>query len=381
MEFKLNPENIRDADPSSLESPKAKLKSPVLSPREQKKENNAVFFHPEVGKLQKKSKKNRAQELQQTHGWLELQYIIFQDNWKIFVYIVSVMWDWLRYIFSFFALLCSFILVSYGIILQLTAFFKEVPSAVSYLLLFLLLALLALMEGIQIAVVEIMKVPLDSLNPGSHAYEIAQLTREKFKLPAFLIGRQVVVVILVLLLTRLTTFTQQVEIWWLPNWFQVGLFQTGLFGALVFVIFGHLVPQVIAAEHPIQFLNIGGPRFPLMKFVIYFTLLVEWTGATHITWPLASGISMLLYKIGVFKERDNLDENATENIATASEENKNSEVLNLKELKSPRKSGFLANILPSMKTGEIRSATKTKNSNVNYEMIISSVPEEEITRI
>lgn len=380
MEFKLDLEKVRKDDIQSDEAPLPEiLKSPILSPREQKKENNAVFFHPEVGKLKKKAK--RTQELQ-THSWLDLQYIIFQENWKIFVYIMSIMWDWMRYIFSFSALLFSFIIVSYAIILQLTSFYKEVPAAVSYLLLFILLGILALMEGIQIAVVELMKLPIESLNPGSHAYDIAQLTREKFRLPSFLMGRQVVVVLVVFLLGRLTTLNQQVDIWWIPNWFQVGLLQTGLFGALIVVIWGQLVPQVIASEHPIQFLNFGGPRFPFMKFVIYFTLFIEWTGSTHATWVIASGLSKLLYKIGLFKESDNdylIESNveATKNTNSNNEEKNNQDILNLKDIKSPRKAGLLAHILPSMDTGDIER-TKPK---VNYELIGGTIADDEITKI
>jgi len=117
-------------------------------------------------------------------------------------------------------------------------------------------------------------------------------------------GRQVVVILISFCLGRLTTLKENIDIWWIPNWIQIGFLQTGFFGALIVIILGHLVPQVIAAENPVQFLNIGGVRFQLMRFILYFTLFIEWTGIIHAVWVISRGISNLLFYFSIFKSID-----------------------------------------------------------------------------
>jgi len=139
------------------------------------------FIHPEINILEKgKMRGNDIKEEQyQTHGFWYLQYFIFQDNWEIFVKIISIMWTWFGYILSSIFLFFSFILISYSILLRLTYFYQQVPGIVSYFLFLLFLGLLALLEGTLIAVVELMNQPLEYLNPESETYFITSLTREK----------------------------------------------------------------------------------------------------------------------------------------------------------------------------------------------------------
>jgi hypothetical protein len=299
-----------------------------LSPKGSKKGNNAMFAHPEAKEARKKKKgRMNESELQQMGFW-SLQKYIFEDNFAIFSVVVMLMFDWFRYIMSFVFLAFSFFFVSYAIVFQLNAFYKEVPTAVAYILFILLLVILSLMEGIQIAIVETLKQPIESIKSATNCHYITSLTRQPHRLQSFLMGRQIIVLFVVFLLGRLSTFTETLDIYWIPTWFQVGLLQTGLFGAITVVILGQLVPQIIASEYPVQFLNFGGYYFPLMKITMYITLIIEWSGIMHATWGISRGIEMFLFKVGLFEadEPQNLGEEKIEKEVTDDEDDDDEEI-------------------------------------------------------
>jgi hypothetical protein len=61
----------------------------------------------------------------------------------------------------------------------------------------------------------------------------------------------------------------------------VFIIETGLPGVLVVLSFGQLMPQLVAATHPVTFMNIPGAYF-----VIQIALIFEAIGITHFSWVL-----------------------------------------------------------------------------------------------
>jgi hypothetical protein len=302
-----------DTNPRSESRPQNTQKSnlnPFTNLSLSTKKKNAMFAHPEAQRARQMKRQQKMEQLEASQGSMwSMQLFIFKQNWEIFVTVCGVMWDWCRYILSALLLLFSFLAVTYAIIARANDFWPEsVPAAVSYLLFVLLMLLLFLMEGTMIAVVETMKQPLDSILPLTPAFDITSLMRADDKLQSFLMGRQVLVLFAVLLLGRLTTLVQPIAYWWIPTWFNVGFLQTGIFGALTVCVLAQIVPKIIASEQPVQFLNLGGPAFPFIKWFVYVTLVVDWIGITFVAWGLSRAIQWLLLKTRLTSAEDSWQE-------------------------------------------------------------------------
>lgn len=98
----------------------------------------------------------------------------------------------------------------------------------------------------------------------------------------FLVGRQFFVVFVVFLAAQLTTYPGLPKDS-MPKWLYIAIINTGLPGALVVLAFGQLMPQLIAATHPITMMNLVGSYQ-----VIQLALGFEFIGITHFSWLLAS---------------------------------------------------------------------------------------------
>jgi len=152
------------------------------------------------------------------------------------------------------------------------------PPAALFVVLVLVLVLLAYLEGLQVAILALERIPAESFE-HSHprAYRVHKLaTRgEGLNVQRFLVGRQFFVVFVVFVCAQLTTYpTLPRDI--VPEWLMVAVIDTGLPGALIVLAFGQLMPQLIAATHPRSFLNLFGTRQ-----VVLLALWVESLGITH----------------------------------------------------------------------------------------------------
>merc|ERR1712073_238956 len=100
--------------------------------------------------------------------------------------------DIVRYIFSLGLLLFSGVVVCYSILEQKTSMWKEVPGWASLLIFIFVLWCLGVMEGLQIALVE-----LKRQNPETYkqthpaAYRLGQVAGQGDNIERFLMGRQV----------------------------------------------------------------------------------------------------------------------------------------------------------------------------------------------
>jgi hypothetical protein len=198
-------------------------------------------------------------------------------------------WDQFRYIFS---TILSFI--SIGIIIySIAKGFAALPGhpVLQYILLIGDLILLAYLEGLQVAILALEKVRTSTFSDikraaASHKLAVA---RKGLNVQRFLVGRQFFVVFVVFLIAQLTTYRALDTVFtWMPKTMFVVLIETGLPGALIVLAFGQLMPQLVAATHPITFMNLPGTWS-----VIQLCLCFETVGVTHFSWVLSYTVKFM----------------------------------------------------------------------------------------
>merc|ERR550519_2946082 len=150
----------------------------------------------------------------------------------------------------------------------------------------LVLFLLGVMEGLQIALVELKRQEPESYK-DSHpkAYRLGQYAMKGDNIERFLMGRQVFVVCCVFFAAKLTTIHGNSEsgfLFYVPDWVQALFLETGLLACVVVVIVAQLMPQIVASLYPTQFLELV-----VMRPAYYACIILETTGITHFCWVLA----------------------------------------------------------------------------------------------
>lgn len=111
-------------------------------------------------------------------------------------------------------------------------------------------------------------------------YKVHELVNRPDNVKRFIIGRQFFTVLVVFVLAQVTTF---------PDWSNSGydpvlffiVVQSGLVGVLVALAFGQLLPELLAAEYPLKFLNLR-PCYP----IVYISLVFDWFGVGHAAWAV-----------------------------------------------------------------------------------------------
>jgi hypothetical protein len=194
-----------------------------------------------------------------------------------------------RYVFS---TILSFL--SIGIIIYAIAKgFAALPGhpVLHYILLIGDLVLLAYLEGLQVAILALEKVRTSTFADvkraaASHKLAVAQ---RGLNVQRFLVGRQFFVVFVVFLCAQLTTYRALDTVFtWMPKTMFIILIETGLPGALIVLAFGQLMPQLVAATHPITFMNLPGTWS-----VIQLCLCFETVGVTHFSWVLSYTVKFM----------------------------------------------------------------------------------------
>lgn len=129
----------------------------------------------------------------------------------------------------------------------------------------------ALLEGSQIAIVNISDKDISKISDKYPiAYEIQKLTRTKESIQEYLIGRQLLVVALVIIFSLLTSFPNIDSIYEnikIPGIIDLVAFKLGLLNALILLWFGQLIPQLLATKAPLYILNMR-----IVKYVVHICL-------------------------------------------------------------------------------------------------------------
>ena len=128
------------------------------------------------------------------------------QDWKYHsVRALSILFDVFRYIFSTILLAGSLGIVIYGIVLRKTAFWPEsVPWPATLVIMFALLWILGILEGFQVAIVELCKNPPPEALQKKYprANKIQKMISQGRNLEKFVLGRQVLVVVVVFFLSK-----------------------------------------------------------------------------------------------------------------------------------------------------------------------------------
>jgi CBS domain containing-hemolysin-like protein len=201
--------------------------------------------------------------------------------------------DYVRFVFSAALLTFSAVVTCYAILEQKTAFWNSVPGWAALIIFVVALFFLAVMEGLQIALVELKRQEPESFRVSHpRAYRIGELASKGDNVERFLLGRQVFVVCLVFFVAKLTTIHSTGGDFLFPVHpvIQVIFLETGLLACVLVVIVSQLLPQIIASKYPVQFMQLE----IVMKPALLACLALEATGITHMCWVFATLVTRLL---------------------------------------------------------------------------------------
>jgi silicon transporter len=194
---------------------------------------------------------------------------------------------WIRCLFSIAVLGFSLAVTLSALFQGKTTMWPGVPEAVSVILFFLLMSVVGLLEGMQIAFFLAAKITKAERGES----KLAKMTCDTlFKgkgmnLPGFMIGRQLCVVSCFFIIARVTTISVQPgesNIFNLSDGWQT-LFNTGLLGAIITTILGSISWQLVASVFPVAFLG-----NPFTYIFLRICLWLEATGLCSGAWVLAA---------------------------------------------------------------------------------------------
>lgn len=167
-----------------------------------------------------------------------------------------------------------------------TTMWAGVPNGIAVILFFLLMSVVGMLEGMQIAFFAVAKLPKSERGEHPMAMKTCELLfrGEGRNLPGFMCGRQMCVTLCFFVIARVTTLN--VEIGVDDNIFGVSdsiqkFFNMGFLGAIITTILGSISWQLVASAFPIAFLS-----NPLVFVFLRFCLLLEATGICAGAWFL-----------------------------------------------------------------------------------------------
>jgi hypothetical protein len=161
----------------------------------------------------------------------------------------------------------------------------------------LFIFMLACAEGLQVSALALARTPVSELKTKSPlAYRTCQVLYTGRNMQAFLVGRQFLTAMNMVLLSKVTSYSGSGGVLSPPNstdWgmgenFNNGLLQTGFLGAILVVNVAQLASQVTASIFPASVINNH-----FMYWLLQLMLLVEASGIVNACWPLAWGLDKL----------------------------------------------------------------------------------------
>lgn len=168
----------------------------------------------------------------------------------------------------------------------------KLPGWAAIILTLFFLFTMACAEGIQVSALALAKTPTSTFKKKSPlAYRTCQLVFAGRNMQAFLVGRQTIVAMMMVLLARVTSYAGgDGELvtggdWGMGKGFNEWLLQTGILGAILVVNVAQLASQVAASIFPVSMINNY-----FMNFLLRVMLLIEASGIVNACWPLAWGL-------------------------------------------------------------------------------------------
>jgi len=219
---------------------------------------------------------------------------------------------WGRCLMSLAVLAFSFAVTLDALFSDKTTMWPGVPSWLSVIVFFILMSVVGMLEGMQIAFFAVAKITEEERGESRWAKMTCDLlyTGEGNNLPGFMVGRQLCVVSCMLFIARVTSVEIEVGE---ENIFQAStglqkLFDTGLLGAFITTIVASISWQLVASAFPIAFLS-----SPITYILLRWCLFLESTGICAGAWVIAaihrsiSGFQRDEVYIGTAEERAKME--------------------------------------------------------------------------
>ena len=201
-------------------------------------------------------------------------------------------------LFFWVRVLASLVILAFCLAVTIKALFEGhsgiwdgVPPAASIVIFFLLMCVVGMMEGMQIAAFALLKLPEEDLKHHALAYKNCMLMFTGQNLQAFLIGRQIFVALLMFIVAKIASIDlkgSKENIFGVSDGFQ-NLMNTGLLGAVVLTIIGSLAWRIVASSFPVAFMS-----NPLIYIIIRICHLIEGSGVCSASWVLARWHKMII---------------------------------------------------------------------------------------
>jgi hypothetical protein len=169
-----------------------------------------------------------------------------------------------------------------------TTMWKGVPAWVAVIVFFLLMSVVGMLEGMQIAFFAVAKLTERQRGDSMWAKKTCNLlySGSGNNLPGFMVGRQLCVVSCMLFIARVTSVSVKKDgsenIFGASQGWQE-LFNTGLLGAFITTIVASISWQLVASAFPIAFLN-----NPVTYILLRWCLFLEATGICQGAWVIAA---------------------------------------------------------------------------------------------
>jgi len=194
---------------------------------------------------------------------------------------------WGRILFSLAALSFCGAVTFVSLFTERTTVWEGLPPTVALLIFILLVCIVGMLEGMQIAFFAVAKLTSSERGSNFFALKTCDLlySGEGNNLPGFMVGRQLCVVSCMFFVARVTSVSigeGQENIFGAPPLLQ-SFYNTGLLGALMLTIVGSISWQLVASAFPIAFLS-----NPITYILLRWCLFLESTGICQGAWVLAA---------------------------------------------------------------------------------------------
>lgn len=172
---------------------------------------------------------------------------------------------------------------------------EDLPGWAAVIISLLFLTMMALAEGMQVSALALAKTPISELKTTKPmAYATCQVFFEGHNMASFMVGRQFMVAMMMILLGRVTGYAGGDGVlvkgtdWGMGAGFNEWGLQSGFLGALFVCNVAQLMTQVTASLFPASFIN-----NPVIIWILRFMLLIEASGVVNACWPLSWAMSRL----------------------------------------------------------------------------------------
>ena len=153
------------------------------------------------------------------------------------------------------------------------------PIGAQYVIFICVLTLLFYLEGSMICIVATQfwdRETFKDLYP--RAYKLHELVNRPEGVKRFIIGRQFFTVLSNFLLAQVSVFPKWENDGFDPVFFFI-VVRSGLIGVLIVLSFGQLMPELLAAEFPLRFMNMYG-SYTICRIALF----IESIGIGHSAW-------------------------------------------------------------------------------------------------